>query len=243
MAKNYLLSTDFARLAAIARGDKRDKAIEQYITSNPHLSYQALRSVLPEITRERGDLGLSVKEATWPQIEDKILLKCGNKKLDREYNPLKGKALFDYFRSKDIFSQRKYDMHIGMKNPSEGYTKFWDDMYLVENNTVFLPFFDLRSKGTCLSADAREIVFSVQDWLLRQMDPQLEQAELIVIGIEGTKASGFTAIPHIHSGEIRWSPEDLQAMMFEVYADWVRVATGLPNRRTGTYDNDGFDFG
>lgn len=246
MAKKSLPSTDFARFAALPRGEIRDNAIRKFVKGGGIWSYDPVRSHLGEILREQPRFNFFVPDAPWSVLEERIGAKCKKSQIEREQNCLKAKALFDYWRDNAWSSIRHDDMPAGMMNPSQGYTRFWDNRFCVIDETrTFVPFFDFRGPETRLSADAREVVFSVQDWLIRQSIPELEELALAVIRFDGNKNEGFTVVPHFHSGPVRWSPTELTELMFEVYADWVRVAQEFEHasRRTGTGDNGCFDFG
>lgn len=245
MAKKSLPSTEFARFAALPKGEIRDHAIKIFVKSQATWSYEPTRSCLSEILRDQTRFNLPIADAPWDVVQASILAKCSKIEIQREQNCLKAKALFDFWRHEGWTSIRNTDLPPGMINPSQGYTRFWDDRFCVISETkLFVPFIDFRSSKTGLNTDAREVVFSVQDWLIRQSLPELEDLILSVIRFEGTKETGFTVVPYFHTGTVRWSPDQLTEMMIEVYADWVRVATEheQTNRRTGTNDGRNFEL-
>lgn len=243
MKTRRLSEIDLARFAALPEGEPLERALRNYSAGGGSWSYDPVRQSTPDVLAARTPLFGFPQPAPWPRIAAQIALACKRGKDQVQANLEVGKVLFEAV-DRMGWSAAKVEMGrlpIGFGDA----VRFWCDVVIEDDSGIFIPFFDHRRANGVANAMMRQIVFSMQNFWIRQRNPDLSHARLAVVRfppIDDMDGRGIRVDFHSESELLDY--ETLNARVRTVYETWARVSEERTRetRRTGTGGANPFRF-
>ncbi|MFT9046209.1 hypothetical protein [Acetobacter orientalis] len=240
MSSKRLTNIELARFGALPRGEKRDKAIKDFLKGTPRWNYQPVRTYLVDVLNV-STLLMPMPDIQWETIEEKILDKCCNyqnpevREQQRYYNTAKGQELYR-LRHELNWSFHEYNIRTGLSVPNNTPFSYWHNALGQDENGAFLPFIDFRSNSGLNSDESRKIVFSIQYLLVIGQEADLDGTRPAIVRIEGNLQKGLKPVYYFGDSHNLYSLEEIETMALEVHDDFERVKRDTPDevKKTGT---------
>lgn len=223
MKLRRLPETDLARIAPLDRDEKRS-ALRSFNSGGGSWSYDPARAQNFNIANPSNPLGLSSERPSMAKIRELVINRCTCEA--QEKSCLEVVELFEaWYRSSsgDAMERAIPSMPIG----SLGLVRYWENFFArVGDRNTFLFIDYRRQKG--LTSAARKFVFSMMHQQIRVVDPDLYDANLMILQFPQWKF-GRSIVDYYVSDDDLYSFSELSAMIEETYAIWLEV---LAERKT-----------
>lgn len=236
MKTRRLSEIDLARFAAIASQEALEHALRLYNTSGGAWSYNPVRASTSDIVAARTPLLGPTTPVAWDAIAKQIKQASVRGDAQAKANVEVGKVLFDAskrlgWRAANVEMGR---LHIGFGES----VSYWSDLVIEGPEGLMIPYFDHRRGNGLTNIGMRQIAFSMQHIWVRERQPDLVQAKLLVVRFPVT-SEGRTIRLDLHEERDLLTYEELDARVRNVYETWARVSEekGRERRQAGGGEN------
>ena len=184
--------------------------------SFPALTYNPMRSSVPDLFNQQGDL-LEAKAAEWSFIEECITKRVKKGELELKQNLAVAKLIHDYTKQSSIWSKRHE--FFPLKIAFAGGVKFWWELYYVEDQRAVVPFVDPRLTRGLTREDMR-VAFSFMHQRIRVPGSDFESCRLAIFQFP-KRANGLRELKVTYDdGFELYSFERLSEMVEILYSEW-----------------------
>lgn len=217
MKLRRLPETDLARIAPLPADEKR-RALRSFNSGGGSWSYDPARAQNFNIANPINPLGLLSERPSIEKIRQLVSSSCT---CDAQKDScLEVVDLFEtWFRgnASGAVERAVPSMAIG----SLGLVRYWENFFVrLDERNSFL-FIDYRRKKG-LTAAARKFVFSMMHQQIRLSDPDLFDANLLILQFPQWKTGRSIVDHHVNDSDL-YSLTELGAMIDETYTIWLEV--------------------
>lgn len=231
--------TDLARIAPLTE-DLQRVELAKLKRGFPPFTYKPTRNQLPDIMNVQvGGLFVGQK-VTWEQVRAALTSSCvaGDETV---YNLMAAEALYRFADEHDIAGRVEGDGGFEDMALGAGHRfALWEKAVIRYNDRPHVMFVDLR--GTkYLTRAGRRFAFSAQHEQIRERDPDLADAGLLILHVEAPVDDVRRVVPYTDAGVPLYSFAELDAMTRRTYALWEEIWFGRMDqaRRKAAGDGDG----
>jgi hypothetical protein len=163
---------DLARIAPLPSERKR-KELEIFRLRHPPLSYNPMRSALPDILNVEAGM-FDLPRVPWEKVAETIARQSRNDG-EEEANLQTAEGLYRFVEAKGLRGRKQDFLPLAL---GVGHRViYWHSLVLIDAGLPFVPFFDpRRSRG--LTSEARRFVFSMMHERIRVADPDFADVRL-----------------------------------------------------------------
>ncbi|WP_430475909.1 type VI toxin-antitoxin system SocB family DNA replication inhibitor toxin [Thalassospira lucentensis] len=224
MKISRLPDTDLARIAPLTL-DEQIKQLRLIREKEIRMSYQQLRSVLPELFNMGSDLLGPSKPSPWKFIAKRLQKKC-RRGIELEANLRAAKSLYQYANSEGIHALKQEFPPLRLGIHQE--VRFWQQMLILIDGKPFIPFIEPRTSYG-LSNDGRVFAFSMMHEHIRASDPDYSDVGFTIFQLgkpsknpDTGEKTRSTRVYFDHSVDLL-SMEELEKMAATTYGLWAEV--------------------
>ena len=212
--------TDLARIAPLPENRQRSE-LEQLKRGFPPFSYRHTRSVLPALMNMKIGSLLEHRKLTWAETEKSLRRMCKGGD-ETVYNLMAARALYQFAEEHSILG-RCDDSGFGKMPLGQGHDLvLWENGVVRWNDRPHTLFVDLR--GTkYLPAHGRRFAFSAQHEQIRQRDPNMAEAGLLILHVEKPINKKRRVTAYTDEQIDLYSFEELDEMTRRTYEIWSDV--------------------
>ena len=216
--------TDLARIAPLPEYQQRFQ-LDQLKRGYPPFTYGHTRSVLSALMNMQDGQLLEHRELSWEEIEAALCRKC--KQGDEiKYNRMAAEALYRFAKKHEILGRRDDDGGFGRMPLGQGHDLvLWENGVVRWDNRPHVLFVDLRSTKH-LSEHGRRFAFSAQHEQIRQRDPNMAGAGLLILHVRSPVEKKRHVTPYTDAGVDLYSFEELDLMTRRTYELWEEIYFG-----------------
>lgn len=241
MSKRQLPVTDLANISTLPVEMQRKRLAAKREFAPPHSL---------EFTRRNLSMLFGVSDPLFPEhprpSKSDVLenfLNClpkGGKRAqrDREANMLRAKAILDF--SESSVSRAAKEPHRSFALAKGTFVRTADPFVLEVDGRACIPSTDLRKSGA-LTQNGLDFLFSMNFHMILDYDPEFSNFELVHLNYWQDKEGKCGITPQFHSGDPKYSYEELKAMIRQTISIWEELLDA--KRRKSSDDDDGFWFG
>jgi len=214
-----LPAIDLANIAALPRAD-RLPALRAFKAGSPRFSYRLVRQAAPDIFNAQSDLLGTIPPTDFEKIRRHIQTHATSADEVRA-NLGVAECLHDFATDNGVRAKHHPVAPFQLSGSVGIGVSYWLSLILILHDRLVIPFLDpRRSHG--LTSDGRRFVFSMIHEKVRVIDPDLADAELLILRVG---AADETRVLRTHfAGDMPLlSYDELDTRVGETYADWEIV--------------------
>lgn len=227
-----LPETDLANFATLPPDQRRD-ALRRFKASGSAISYRPLYQRYFDIFNAQPELFGRALPTELPRILD-LIRRASKSDAEERANIPPAECLHAFAVEEQVRAKRHEIVPFTLTGVAGVSLTYWLPLIFIIGDRLVVPFIDPRRSHT-LSAEGRRFAFSMAHQRARVLDPDLGEAELLILQLPSVK----TGVRGADGKEIeqrqlrrRWVSEldaplfgydELDAMVAETYAAWQEV--------------------
>ncbi|MCQ8278595.1 hypothetical protein NFI95_09035 [Acetobacteraceae bacterium KSS8] len=225
---------------AIEDQAKLEIALREFAARICRWSYGPTRSSVGDLLSSRMPL-ISPDRPNWATLYNMIVKKCKHGEDEIKPNIAVSKCLFDLSITPG-WHAANFDMG-RMPTSFNHTTQFWQDVVFENEHGLCIPCFDFRSTPILNSRKIRNLVYSLQNYWVRERHPDLFDAKLCIISVP--KKGGKRTIEFDFEDDADLMKRaELNDRISAVYNIWsmILMQENAQVRKTGTGGTNPFNF-
>ncbi|MEO0882914.1 MAG: hypothetical protein AAFY34_09275 [Pseudomonadota bacterium] len=216
-------ATDLARIAPLAEEQQR-RELALLKKGYPPFTYNPIRKCLADILSLQVGGLFGQQPSTWEQTKASLTLACAAGD-ETTYNLMAAEAIYSFAQENGLTGRSRID-GFGDMQLGQGYrVSLWEKAVVSYNGRPHILFIDLRStKG--LTKLGLRFAFSAQHEQIRERDPDLEEAGLLILKVTPPVDDVRNIRPFTDDGVELYSYDELNDMTRRTYELWSEVYFG-----------------
>lgn len=223
MKRRLISPTDLARIAPLNEDQQRIE-LQKLKDGHPPFNYNPIRKRLADIFNLRVGQMFEPRELNWEQIRRGLIQACRTKQ-EAKYNLMAAEGLNTFAKSNGLTGRREEDGFDGMSLGLGLHVSLWEKAIVIYNGRPHIVFIDLRGSKH-LTGVGRKFAFSAQHVQIREQDPDLEDAGLLILHVQPPQDGIRTVKPYTDEGVELFSYEELNDMTKRTYEIWNEIQFG-----------------
>jgi hypothetical protein len=213
--KSYHLNeTDLAR-AVTAPAERKRGMILLAVSGIAYDHYKGIKDWLGTILNLAVNRLLPASAATKEQVKAIVARGCiGTKEIAG--NQAIAEGLYNWVAENNVTAAEFDFPRVTLGRA--GARQFWHPFLLKIDGKNYIPFFDFRQERSCLTAEARRFIFSVNHSHIRLGDPTLyRDVGLVIVQFGPLKDNVRNVVAHFDGGVSYFADKEINAMIDETY--------------------------
>lgn len=233
--------TDLARIAPLTE-DRQRTELMALKNGRPPFTYNPIRKRLPDIFNLQVGGLFEAQQTTWEQTKAGLIGACSSKN-EAIYNVMAAEGLHRFAVANGITGRREEDGFGDMPLGQGHRLSLWEKAVISYKGKAHVVFIDLRGSKH-LTALGRKFAFSAQHEQIRERDPDLADAGLLILHVQKPDDKVRSVRPYTDEGVELYSYDELNEMTKRTYELWAEIYFGrVDEERRRAAGDDGPLFG